>query len=188
MPRVTVFNQVSLDGFFVDRRGDMSWAHADRSDPEWNAFVERNAEGDATLVFGRVTYEMMAGFWTTPLAAEQMPDITRRMNTSCKIVFSRTLAAAPWSNTRLVSNDPAAELRQLKATAGLDLVVLGSGQIVSQLAAAGLVDEYQIVVVPIILGAGRTLFADVSTNLPLRLIRSRVFQNGHALVCYEPRG
>jgi len=71
MRKIIVFNQVSIDGYFTDMNGDMSWAH--KNDAEWNTFVADNARGDATLLFGRITYELMAGFWTTPYAMENMP-------------------------------------------------------------------------------------------------------------------
>jgi dihydrofolate reductase len=94
MRQLIVFNHVSLDGYFVDRNGDMSWAKADHQDPEWDAFVAGNASGGGALVFGRVTYQMMASFWPTPLAMEMMPVVARAMNSMPKIVCSRTLDTA----------------------------------------------------------------------------------------------
>ncbi len=118
MRRLSVFNHVSLDGYFVDLHGDMSWAH--KSDPEWLAFVEQNAGGGGELVFGRVTYDLMAGYWPTPAAAENDPVVAERMNALPKVVFSRSLKDATWSNTRILSGDPAAEMVQLKqAPSGL---------------------------------------------------------------------
>src|SRR3989304_3263849 len=114
MPKLIAFEQVSLDGFFVDGKGDMSWAH--RQDAEWNAFTRSNASGDGALLFGRVTYAMR------------------------------------------LKRDLAAEVRKRKQEPGPDMAILGSGSIVSQLAQAGLIDEFQIVVNPIALGQGRTLF------------------------------
>jgi dihydrofolate reductase len=187
MRKVTVFNHISLDGYFTDARGDMSWAYAGADDPEFRAFTEGNASGsDAALVFGRVTYEMMAGFWPSRAAQESMPAVAEAMNRLPKIVFSRTLAEASWSNTRLVKDDPVAEIRALKETTGPDMVVMGSGTIVARLAAAGLVDLLQLVINPIALGAGRTLFEGVSRPIALRLTSSRTFANGKAVMSYEP--
>ena len=85
MRKVIAFEQVSLDGFFVDGKGDMSWAH--KQDPEWTAFAGSNASGDGALLFGRVTYEMMASFWPTPQAMESMPAVAEGMNRMPKFVF-----------------------------------------------------------------------------------------------------
>ncbi|TAK63922.1 MAG: dihydrofolate reductase [Dehalococcoidia bacterium] len=186
MPRLAVFNSISLDGYFTDSRGDMSWAHS--SDPEWNEFVAGNASGDGTLVFGRVTYEMMAAYWPTPLAMQNNPDVAQGMNRRRKIVFSRTLGEASWSNTQLVKDDLAATIRRLKAEPGPDMAVLGSGSIVAQLAQEGLIDGYQVALKPIVLGAGRTMFEGVTRRLDLRLTRSHAFTNGSVVLWYEPAG
>jgi dihydrofolate reductase len=186
MRKLSVFNQVSLDGYFVDAHGDMSWAHAVAQDPEWQAFVEGNASGDALLLFGRITYELMAGYWPTARAAWDNPIIAERMNSLPKVVFSRTLEQASWNNTRLVRSDPPAEVRKLKNEPGPDMVIMGSGTIVSQLTPARLIDEYQVVVIPIVLGQGRTMFEGVQERLPLKLTKSRTFGNGNVWLCYEP--
>jgi dihydrofolate reductase len=181
--KLIVFNQVSLDGYFVDAAGDMSWAH--KNDPEWNAFASENASGGGELVFGRITYEMMASFWPTPQATQIMPAVAKGMNQSPKIVFSRTLDRASWNNTRLIKGDIVAQMRELKKETGPGMVILGSGSIVSQLAQAGLIDEYQIVTNPIVLGGGRTMFAGVKQKLQLKLANSRTFKNGNVLLHYE---
>ena len=184
MRKVHVFNNVSLDGFFTDAKGDMSWAH--RHDEEWASFASSNASGNGELLFGRVTYEMMAAFWPTPEAARLLPDVAAGMNAMHKIVFSRTLGTAAWQNTTVLAGDLADQVRRLKARPGADMVILGSGSIVSQLTAARLIDGYQIVVNPIVLGAGRTLFETVPERLGLTLTRSRSFQNGNVVLWYEP--
>ena len=184
--RLVVFNSVSLDGYFTDARGDMSWARKDEHDAEWNAFVEDNARGGGTLVFGRITYEMMASFWPTPMAAAMMPAVAERMNSLPKVVFSRTLHTATWNNTTLVKGDIAAEVREMKRQPGMDMAILGSGSIVSQLAQEHLIDEYQVVVTPVALGGGRTMFEGVKKRLLLKLTRTRAFANGNVLLCYEP--
>jgi len=186
MRKLVVFNHVSLDGYFVDGNGDMSWAKADHQDAEWNAFVTENASGGGALVFGRITYELMASFWPTPFAIENMPAVAEGMNSMPKVVFSRTLDQASWNNTKLVKGDLAAEIRKLKQEPGPDMAILGSGSIVSQLAREGLIDEYQIVVNPVVLGAGRTMFEGVKEKLSLKLTRTRAFGNGNVLLCYEP--
>jgi dihydrofolate reductase len=184
MRKLVVFNMVSLDGFFVDRKGDMSWAH--KNDTEWNAFVNENASGNGVLVFGRITYELMASYWPTPMALQNSPVVAKGMNDMPKIVFSRTLDNASWSNTKLVKGDLAAEMRKLKKQPGPDMVILGSGSIVSQLAQQNLIDEYQIALSPIVLGNGRTMFEGVKEKLNLKLTKSRTFGNGTVFACYQP--
>jgi dihydrofolate reductase len=185
MRELVVFNQVSLDGYFVDRSGDMSWAKGG-NDAEFNSFTEENAKGGGTLVFGRITYELMASFWPTPQASEMMPVVAERMNGLPKVVFSKTMNTASWQNTRLVKNDPAAEMRKMKSEPGDGLCIMGSGTIVSRLASEGLVDEYQLVVIPIVLGGGRTMFEGVEKKLNMKLKKSRTFRNGKVFLCYAP--
>lgn len=186
MPKVVVFNQVSLDGYFTDANGDMSWAH--KEDPEWQAFAASNASSGGAMLFGRVTYEMMASYWPTPAALERSRVVAEGMNSMPKVVFSRTLKQATWQNTTLVQGDPAAAVRRMKDGSGPDMAILGSGTIVSQLAQAGLIDEFLIVVNPIVLGTGRTLFAGVKEKLNLKRTQTRAFGNGNVLLCYEPMG
>jgi len=186
MRKLIVFNHMSLDGYFTDIKGDMSFAHNSNQDAEWDAFVASNATGGGMLLFGRITYELMASFWPTPLAVESMSVVAERMNNLPKIVFSRTLDKASWNNTRLVKDDMIGEVRRVKQEPGVDMVIFGSGSIVSQLAGVGLIDEYQIVVDPVALGDGRTMFVGMKDRLSLKLKTSRVFSNGNVLLCYEP--
>jgi dihydrofolate reductase len=186
MRKLIVFNHVSLDGYFTDANGDMSFAQNTIPDAEWDAFVAGNASSGGMLVFGRVTYDLMVSFWPTPFAAESMPDVAERMNNLPKVVFSRTLEAVSWNNTKLVKGDLADEIRKMKKEEGEGMVIFGSGSIVSQLAQEGLIDEYQIVVDPVALGKGRTMFDGLKEKLPLKLKKSRTFGNGNVLLCYEP--
>jgi dihydrofolate reductase len=186
MARLGVFAEISADGYFVDEHGDMSWAHGKAPDDEWSEFVEGNASGDSILLFGRVTYQLMESYWPTPHAAVNNPSIAARMNSLLKIVFSRTLEEAGWKNTTLVKVGLLEKIRELKDGDGPDLVTLGSGQIVSQLAEAGLVDEFQFVVSPVVLGRGRSLFEGVTRKLPLSLRKTRAFKNGNVVLWYEP--
>lgn len=183
MSKLMVFNSVSVDGYFTDTKGDMSWAHQD--DPEWRKFTIENSSGDGILLFGRVTYEMMVSYWPTPQAKQQFPEVAERMNKAQKVVFSRTLNKAAWNNTRLLKSDLPGEVRKMKKGSN-DIVILGSGTIVSQLAQENLIDQYQMIVNPIVLGAGRTLFEGMKNKFPLKRTQSRTFKNGNVLVTYEP--
>lgn len=188
MRKLAVFNHVSLDGYFVDGNGSMQWAKMDSNDAEWNAFVAENAKGKGPLVFGRVTYELMASYWPTPLAATHDAVVAERMNQLPKVVFSRKLDQVSWSNTKLAKGDLATEILKMKKESGDGMVILGSGSIVSQLAQEGLIDEYQMVVDPVVLGNGRTMFDGVTEKLSLKLTRSRTFANGKVFLSYESVG
>ena len=184
MSKLVVYNSMSLDGYFTDANGDMSWAH--KRDPEWQAFISENAGGGGQLLFGRITYDLMASFWPTPLAAQSNPIVVERMNGLQKYVFSRTLEVATWNNTRLLKGELTTEVRKLKQEPGPNIVIMGSGSVVAQLAEAGLIDEYQIVLNPLVIGSGRTLFEGVKRKLPMKLARSRAFGNGNVVLFYEP--
>ena len=186
MRRLVAFNNVTLDGYFTGPGGDLSWTQSAPPDAEFDAFVTANASGGDTLILGRSTYELMASYWPTPVAQQQNPVVAARMNSMTKVVFSGTLAEAAWENTTLVRGDIVAEVLRLKQGLGGGIAVLGSGSIVAQLAGAGLIDEYQLVVNPVVVGSGRTMFEGVMGMAPLRLTRSQVFANGKVLLCYEP--
>jgi len=184
MQRLIVFNNVSMDGYIADTKGDMSWAHS--NDAEWNSFTAGNARGGGTLVFGRITYDMMAGFWQTPAAAKQFPVVAEWMNSLRKVVFSRTMDKASWNNTSLIKGDIAEAVRKLKKEPGEGMAIMGSASIVAQLAQEGLVDEFQIAVHPVVIGSGKTMFEGVNRKLAFKLKSSRTFKNGNVFLCYEP--
>lgn len=186
MRKLIVFNHISLDGYFVDANGGMSWAKTDPGDAEWKAFVAKNTQGNGPLLFGRVTYDLMASYWPTSMADQHDPVVAERMNSAPKVVFSRTMQKASWQNTKLMAGDLATQVRNLKNEAGEGIAILGSGSIVAQLAQAELIDEYQVIVDPIILGKGRTMFEGVEEQIKLKLTKSHTFSNGNIFLCYEP--
>ena len=186
MRRLAVFNNVTLDGYFSGDGGDLSWAHNAAEDAEWNAFVADNASGGGTLLLGRITYELMAGYWPTAAAMKSFPRVAEGMNNLQKVVFSRTLEKASWQRTKLVKGDLAGEVRTMKKEPGDGMVILGSGSIVSQLAREGLIAEYQVVIAPVVLGKGRTMFDGIQRKLTLNRTRTRAFANGNVLLCYAP--
>jgi dihydrofolate reductase len=128
---------------------------------------------------------MMVSFWPTPQAAKAFPTVAEGMNRSQKVVFSRTLDKASWQNTRVVKDGMAAEVRRMKGEPGQGMTILGSGQIVAQLASEGLIDEYQIVMNPIALGKGRTMFEGVKAPVNLKRVSTREFRNGNILTVYN---
>jgi len=186
MRKLIVFNHVTLDGYFVSVTGDFSWARSGNDDAEYSAFVAENASGGGQLLFGRVTYELMASYWPTPIADQHNPAVAAGMNSMSKVVFSRTLEKASWNNTKLVKSDIVSEIRKMKDEPGPVMAILGSGTIVSQLAREHVIDEYQMMVDPVALGKGRTMFEGIQEKLTLKRTKTRTFQNGKVFLCYEP--
>ena len=182
--KLSIFENISLDGYFTDALGDMHWAHDGTHDPEFTEFTTSNAKGGGALLFGRVTYEMMAGFWTTDAARQAMPEVAKRMNDLPKYVLSNTLQKTDWNNSTVLVGEPVAEVQRLKKESGGDITILGSGTIVTQLATARLIDSYAFVVCPVILGRGRTLFDGVKERQAVKLEQSRSFKNGKTFLSY----
>jgi dihydrofolate reductase len=188
MPKLSAFHNLTLDGYFAGPNGELDWAHRVDQDPEWNAFVAGNAKSGGTLLFGRKTYEMMVSYWPTAEAKKNDPVVAEGMNSAPKLVFSKTLDQVSWSKTKVLKGDPATEVRKLKQESGQTITILGSGSIVSQLTQAGLIDEYQLVLNPIIIGRGKSLFPDITRMKTLRLKSTRAFGNGNVLLSYEAAG
>ncbi|WP_035347124.1 dihydrofolate reductase family protein [Edaphobacter aggregans] len=186
MRKLLAFLHVSADGYFAGRDGDLSWTRHEQ-DPEYKQFADENARRDSVLVFGRFTYQMMASWWPSPLALEREPVMAPRMNAATKVVFSRSLPEATWNNTMLVKDNAIDEMRTLKQQPGPDLVILGSGSLVRQLGEAGLVNEFQLLITPVALGAGRTLFEGLAKKIELAHVSTRTFQNGKVLLIYKPQ-
>jgi dihydrofolate reductase len=186
MRKLIAFNHVTLDGYFVDANGAMSWAKHGNEDPEYAAFVAENAGGGGELLFGRITYNLMASYWPTPIADQHAPSVAAAMNSMRKVVFSKTLDQATWNNTKLVKGDLVSEVRRMKDEEGPGMAILGSGSIIAQLAPENLIDEYQIMVDPVALGKGRSMFEGIPAQLNLKLAKTRIFKNGKVYLCYEP--
>ena len=186
MPKLIVFNHVTLDGYFVDRNGDMRWAHRANKDAEFDAFVEENAKGDSVLLFGRITYQLMAGYWPSEAAKRDDPVVAGLMNSLSKVVFSKTLQAVKWENTQLVKGDFIEEIRKLKQRSGKDIGIFGSSDLAVTLVRHGLIDEYRIMVNPVVLGDGKRLLAGIDDKLDLKLFKTKPFKSGNVLLYYEP--
>jgi len=185
MGKLLVYNFVSANGYFKGPNEDISWAHQNPSQEE-SDFAAENAQGGAVLLFGRKTYEMMKSYWPTPEAKKNNAGVAEGMNKAEKIVFSRTLKKADWNNTTIVSDNLEQEVKKLKQSEKT-ITVLGSGTIVNQLAEAGLVDEFQVMIHPVAIGNGTTFLKDVHKKVDLALTKTRSFKSGIVLLCYEPR-
>jgi dihydrofolate reductase len=174
---------VSLDGFFEGPNQDINWHHVD---DEFNQFAIEQTSAVDMLLFGRVTYELMASYWPTPDATTNDPIIADLMNRLPKIVFTRTLQKVEWNNTRVVKDHIAEEITTLKQQPGKDIALFGSANLLSTLIQMDLVDEHRIIVNPVLLGSGTPLFQGIHDNLELKLIKTRTFDSGNVLLCYQP--
>ncbi|MDA8423036.1 MAG: dihydrofolate reductase family protein [Nitrospiraceae bacterium] len=184
MRKLLEFNMVSLDGYFEGPDRDISWHNVDA---EFNEYAVAMLDSVDLLLFGRVTYELMVRFWPTPEVIKSDPLVATRMNSLAKIVFSRTLGKAEWHNTRLVKEKIEEEIKKLKQGPGKDMVILGSGSIVSELTPPGLIDEHRIMVNPVILGKGNPLFKGINNKLDLELTHSKAFKSGNVLLYYRQK-
>lgn len=181
---ITAFNFLTLNGYFKGLDEDISWHHHGE---EGAKYSQKQLEANNILLFGRKTYEMMFSFWTSTFAFESFPVVAKRMNESEKILISDTLNEAKWKNTSLLEGNLISEIRKLKTTEGKDITILGSGTIINQLSEEGLIDKYEFLIDPVVIGRGISIFHNINKNLNLTLIESKVFaDNGGILLTFKP--
>jgi dihydrofolate reductase len=183
MRKLFSFNMVTLDGFFEGANHNISWHNVDA---EFNEFAIAQLNEIGTLLFGRVTYQMMATYWPTSEAVKNDPVVADLMNRMPKMVVSKTITTAEWNNTKLIKDRLADEISKLKKQSGQDLGIFGSANLVSTLMQMHLIDEHRVMVNPVILGTGTPLFK-TKDKFNLRLLRTRAFGNGNVLLCYESK-
>lgn len=182
MRTLTAFTFISLNGYYKGAEENVEWHSHGAEEIE---FSQHQLQKGNTLLFGRKTYEMMKSFWVSPMAYELFPTVAMRINQAEKVVYSNTIESSDWNNTTILKGDIVAEIKALKKTAGNDLTILGSGSLVKQLTEAGLIDEYEFMIDPVLLGSGSTLFEGISKEVNLQLSDARVFkQSGVLLLSY----
>lgn len=202
--RIVTFTWVTADGYFAGIDGNLDWVVPDEEQAK--AAADGISDFD-TVLFGRRTYEAFEGFWRHAVVDESgaIPDphhpgrrspehgaIAIALNRMTKIVFSRSMKDATWENSRLLRELDRHEIETMKAQAGKDLIIFGSGSIVSELTRHALIDEYQFAVCPVLLGAGQPLVRDVSKRLRLDLLDAKRLPSGDVVLRYArstaPRG
>jgi dihydrofolate reductase len=183
MRKIIVSNMVSLDGFISGPNGELDWFVWDKELERYTLEMMGTVD---TILLGRVTYEMMASYWPTDTAND--PYIKERMNNLPKIVFSRTLEKVDWNNSTLVSEIDPERILRMKKMAGKNIVVLGSGGVVSALTKLGLIDEYRIIVNPVILGDGKSMFKGLAESQKLKLVDTWQLGSGVAILTYHSLG
>jgi dihydrofolate reductase len=184
MRRVIYGMMVSLDGFVETPNREIDWIVIDE---ELHKYVNDQESAVDTYLYGRRMYQLMADFWPTadenPSAPEYIVEFARIWKKMPKLVFSNTLEQVGW-NARLVRDDVAGEIAKLKAQPGKDLEVAGA-ELASTVMRLGLIDEYQLYVQPVILGAGRRMFPELERKIELRLVETRTFGSGVVLLRYQ---
>lgn len=184
MRKLITWNMMTLDGYFEGAtKWDLHW-HEYAWGEELHRFSLSQSSEIGVLLFGRVTYEGMAAYWTT--ASGESGDIAEFMNRVPKVVFSRSLTEATWNNTRLVSGDAADEVAALKQQDGGDLFVFGSAELSASLAARGLINEYRVGLNPLLLGRGNPLFKPAAAETRLNLLEATPLRCGVVILRYQP--
>ena len=188
MAKTFLFMMVSLDGYFEGPNHDLSWHNVD---PEFNEYAIAQTKNVGTFLFGRRTYDLMAGYWPTDQARKNDPIVAELMNTTPKIVFShklKQLKPVPhWKNAQLMNGLDTKIIRKLKQESQKDLGIYGSNNLCVEMMELGLVDEFRIMVNPVAIGQGTPLFAGLSNRQKLNLIDSKTFRSGNVLLFYRPQ-
>jgi len=183
MRKIILFNLMTLDGFFEGENHSIEWHNVDE---EFNKFAVAQLETADTLVFGRITYDMMANYWPTPLALTDDPIVAQKMNSLAKIVISKSLKRFDWENTIVIRDNIKEQLLQLKQQPGKNIFIFGSAVLTSSILEMNLIDEYRIMINPVVLGRGKSLFLNIMEKINLKLIDTKVFKSGNVLLYYEP--
>jgi dihydrofolate reductase len=184
--RLFVSMMTSLDGFIEGANRELDWPV--ESD-EFTRYCDEMLDDTDLMLFGRVSYEMMVQYWPNAETNPASPAdalIAPRMNRCDKLVLSRTLEHATWPNTRIVRDDVPGTIAALKRQPGKDIAVFGGAGIIASLTRARLVDEYRVIVNPVVLGRGTPLFKDVDTRMNLQLARITTLGPQVVMLTYRP--
>lgn len=181
---------ISLDGFISGSDNDMSWVTAGYNE-EMAEYEDGFVSSADTLLLGRVTYESFAGSWPkvpdNPKVSAGEREYAKKLNAMKKIVFSTSLVKADWNNSSISREINQEEIMKLKKAPGKNIIIYGSASIVMELTKIGLIDEYQLLVHPILLGSGKRLFDSNEGKRPLKLLSTDTYSSGVVGMYYEPK-
>ena len=190
MRKLITTTWVTIDGFIAGPKGEMNWI-GEIYDEAMGKYEDDLVSSADTLLLGRVTYQSFAGSWPyvpdNPNASEGEKIYARKLNAMRKVVFSRTLESVEWNNSTLMQEIIPEQIAQLKQEDGRDMLIYGSASIVQTLTNFGLIDEYQILVHPVVLGGGKPLFQDIKDQVKLKLVNSKTHPSGVMVLYYQPR-
>ena len=180
--------RVTLDGFIAGPNGEMDWVMVDQAMGQYEDDLVSSAD---TLILGRVTYQGFESYWPKvpedPASPKGLVEYANQLNAMRKIVFSKTLSRVEWSNSTLVKEIVPEEITKMKHEPGRDMVIYGSASIVRTLTNLGLIDKYQLLVYPLVLGSGKPLFAGIAEPAHLKLIQTKSFPSGVIGLYYAPQ-
>jgi dihydrofolate reductase len=186
MRKLVLFMHLSLDGFAADTNSQLDFL---TYDDELADYADELMKTVGSPVYGRVTYQLMEGYWptvlTNPNASKRSLKHAQWVEEVPKVVFSKTLTEATWNNTRLIKDNIAEEIKKLKQEPGKDLVIFGSPGLSAHFMNLGLIDEYQLTVHPIILGNGLSVFRNNTAKSSLKLLHSTTMKSGVVTLHYE---
>jgi dihydrofolate reductase len=180
MAQLIMWNLASLDGLVEGRGRDISW-HGGFWSEELDRLSIEQVSSASALLFGRITYELMASYW--PSATGEVADF---MNALPKLVFSRRLTRSDWNNTRFFSTDAPGTVATLKREAEKDIFLFGSADLAASLVPHGLIDEFRIGVAPLLLGGGTPLFKENQERSKLKLLDAKALSTGVVILRYAP--
>lgn len=180
--KVYLFMMISIDGYFEGLNHDLSWHNIDN---EFHDFSNEQLAQTGAILFGHRTYDLMYSFWTSPETVSCDPITAKLMNDTPKFVASSKYFQTDWSNTSVVVGDFADTVRTLQKQPGKDIAIFGSNDLCVSLMQHQLVDEFRLMVNPVALGEGRSLFEGLDTMSKLRLIKTRQFNAGNILNIYS---
>ena len=185
MRKLIMWNVITLDGYFEGTQNwDLSFHNTIWGRELEKISIEQLKAADY-LVFGRVTYEGMAAYWTNAEGEAAEQEVAKLMNSIPKLVFSKTLKSAEWNNTTIISEDASAEIKRLKQEDEKDMYVFGSANLSETFINDNLFDEYRIGIAPVILGNGRPLFKQGIANENLSLVSTQQLLTGGVILKYS---
>jgi dihydrofolate reductase len=184
MRKIFLFMNTSLDGYYAAPDGSLDGFH--HRDDRFEAFQAEQSRVVDTILLGRKTYEMMRSFWPTEQAASLNPGVAEFMNSRTKVVVTRQSGYQPgWQNVQVIGTEVMGEVRRLKDQPGGEIIIMGSNDLSRSLVQAKLIDELQILVNPVLLGNGLTLFQGLAEIVELKLVGSQAFPSGKILLTYQ---
>jgi dihydrofolate reductase len=188
MRKIIATEFYSVDGLMSDPKDTMEWVTVS-FDPELGKYEDDLYDNADTLLLGRVTYKIFESYWPTAATNPDTPkgdiEMAHKINNITKIVFSKSLKKVEWKNSKILNEINPKEIMRMKQSSGKNILIVGSASIVQQLTTLGLIDEFHFVFHPVILSQGKPLFKNIDHQVKLKLLKTKIFQTGVILACYQ---